>query len=89
MLMSEDIKDQLIELAEHDLRLQSTLIAFNENLKQININLKEVTESSIKLSERVKVLESDLEDRSFKRNMTSALIKLYPLIIIALITFKQ
>lgn len=85
MLKSEDLKGKLIELAEHDLRLQSTLIAFNENLKQININLKHLTESSIKLSERVKVLESDLEDRSFKKNMTSALIKLYPLIIISLI----
>jgi hypothetical protein len=85
MLLSEDIKSKIVELAEHDLRLQSIMIAFNENLKQINENVRHVTESSIKLAERIKVLESDMQERSFKKQIMSALMTLYPLIIIALV----
>jgi hypothetical protein len=83
------IRAVLIELSEHDIRLQSSLTAFSENLKEINTNLARVADSSIKLAERVKVLESDLSERTYKKHLLSSLAYLYPMIIIGLLVMTN
>jgi len=85
MRVTEEIKFKLVDLAEHDLRLQATMIAFGENMKQINENIKEITNVSVKLAERIKVLEADFSERSVKRQLMMILMTLYPFIIGALI----
>lgn len=89
MIAGEEFRSRLLELGEHDLRLQSTMIAFNENMKNINENIRHMADVSVKLSERIKVLESDLNERSIRKHLTVLLMTLYPLILGALIVFAN
>ena len=45
MLINEDIRETVIELAKNDVRLQSTMVAFNENMRSINENLHSIVPS--------------------------------------------
>lgn len=64
----------------------STLNTLTESIKLINANLERLTDSTLKLYDRIDVLEKDLQERSIKRKLVKSMFAFYPFILIFLFT---
>lgn len=81
----EDHAEQIDGLRKHSHETNKSFVLLEENIRIINSNLEKMLTESVRLADKINILDEDLRDRVNKSKLIQKLASLWPLLLISVV----